>query len=454
MKMLNINKLSSLIIALFAVVVQTAMAAGPSKWNVERVLDVAPVTAGFPVRFCLLTNGNRQYVSYYDKNHQMMVASRTLDSDKWEFQMLPSKVNWDSHNYITMVIDRAGQLHVSGNMHADPLVYFRTEKAGDVTTLKKSVMVGELENVVTYPQFLTNLKGDLIFTYRHGGSGNGINPYNIYDPKTQSWSRFLETTLFDGEGKINAYPLGPVRGADGCFHAVWVWRDTPDCATNHDLSYARSKDLIHWESAFGDKVTLPIKIGQTELCVDPIPSHGGIINGSAKLFFDSKNRPVINYHKSDANGNMQIYAARPENGTWKIRQLTDWDKRIEFSGGGSMGFIGITISGLVEAAPGLLMMTYRHRDFGSGRLFIDEETLKPSEQTVEVLPEFPKELSRLESDFPGLGVQRMSDIGDSGDPNVRYVLKWETLGRNRDRKRETTVEPSMLKLYKLRANLK
>ena len=44
----------------------------------------------------------------------------------------------------------------------------------------------------------------------------------------------------------------------------------------------------------------------------------------------------------------------------------------------------------------------------------------------------------------------MPDIGDSGDPRVRYVLKWETLGRNRDRQRETTVQPSILKLYKLK----
>ncbi|WP_168442063.1 BNR repeat-containing protein [Pontiella desulfatans] len=428
------------------------MAGDISKWQVEQVLDVAPVTAGFPVRFCLLTEGDRQYVAYYDADHQMTVASRMLDSNEWQFQVLPSKVGWDSHNYITMAIDRAGQLHVSGNMHANPLVYFRTETAGDITTLKEAPMTGELETRTTYPKFLKNLNDDLIFTYRHGGSGNGINPYNIYDPKTQSWSRFLETPLFDGEGKINAYPFGPVRGPDGWFHSVWVWRDTPDCATNHDISYARSKNLTHWESAFGDPVTLPIKISQTELCVDPIPSHGGIINSAKFLFFDSNNRPVISYHKSDENGNMQVYAARPENGTWKVHQLTDWDKPVVFGGHGSMGFIGIKISGLSEAAPGTLTMTYRHRDFGTGRLLIDEETLKPSNEAIEVQPELPKELSQLESDFPGLGVQRMSDIGDSGNPEVRYVLKWETLGKNRDRKPETTVEPSMLKLYKLRTS--
>lgn len=433
------------------VVVQTALAADASKWQVEQVLDIAPVTADFPVRFCLLTEGDRQYAVYYDAEHRMTVASRKLDTNGWQFQVLPSKVGWDSHNYITMAMDSAGQLHVSGNMHAKPLVYFRTEKAGDITTLKRAPMTGKLEEKVTYPKFLTNLNGDLIFTYRHGGSGNGINPYNIYDPRTQSWSRFLETPLFDGEGKMNAYPLGPVRGPDGWFHAVWVWRDTPDCATNHDLSYARSKDLIHWESAFGGPVTLPVKIGQTVLCVDPIPSHGGIINSGKYLFFDSRNRPVISYHKSDDNGNMQVYAARPEHGTWKIHPLTNWDKPVVFGGRGSMGFIGISISELSEAAPGTLTMTYRHRHFGNGRLFVDEETLRPLDKSFELTPKFPKELSKLESDFSGLGVQRVSDIGDSGNPDVRYILKWETLGRNRDRKPKMTAGPSMLKLYKLRA---
>ncbi len=43
-------------------------------------------------------------------------------------------------------------------------------------------------------------------------------------------------------------PQGPVRGPDGLFHVVWVWRDTPDRATNHHLSYARSRDLQRWET--------------------------------------------------------------------------------------------------------------------------------------------------------------------------------------------------------------
>ena len=314
-------------------------------------------------------------------------------------------------------------------------------------------MTGELEHRVTYPRFLTDHNNNLIFTYRHGSSGNGVNLYNRYDTGKQSWTRLLETPLFDGEGKCNAYPQGPVRGPDGRFHVIWVWRDTPDCATNHHLSYTRSKDLIHWESIFGEPVDLPIRQGDQVLWVDPIPSHGGIINGGAKLAFDAAGQPLINYHKSDENGHMQIYAARPAAGKWVRHQLTDWTQPVLFGGTGSMGFIGIRIGALTEVEPGLLTMTYHHRDYGRGRLVIDEQTLRPLDKAIDVTPELPNELQKVKGDFPGLVCQRAEDIGDSGEDGVRYILQWETLGRNRDRARTPPLpEPGMLKLYKLRAN--
>jgi hypothetical protein len=424
-----------------------------SQFQIETSMGIAKVPSGFPVRFCLLTAGKNQYVAYYDKLHRMTVASRPLDSDKWTYEVLPSKVGWDSHNYITMAIDDDGYLHVSGNMHCVPLIYFRMEKPGDITTLRKLSMTGNTEKRCTYPKFMRDADNRLIFHYRDGGSGRGNEIYNVYDRKTKTWTRFLDTPLTDGQGKMNAYMQGPVRGPDGFFHMIWVWRDTPDCATNHHLSYARSKDLIHWESAFAHKVDLPLTINEKKLWIDPIPSGGGIINGGAKLSFDKDNRPIVNYHKGDKDGNMQVYAARPENNMWVRHQLTDWDKPIRFSGEGSMGFVGIRISGLSQAEDGLFTMTYRHLDYGSGRLTIEEKTLRPLEKAIAVVPEYPKALNQLQSDFKGMGIQRAKDIGDSGDEKVHYILQWETLGGNRDRPRKPPLpQPSTLKLYKLRAN--
>lgn len=418
--------------------------------RILETLEISKVPAGFPVGFSLLTAGKKQYVAYYDKDSNMTVASRALDSKKWDYQILPSKVKWDSHNSIAMAMDDEGQLHLSGNMHAVPLVYFRTQKAGDIRTFKKFPMTGKLENRVTYPVFLKDNQGNLIFNYRDGGSGNGNTIYNKYDIKNHAWSRLLDAPLLDGEGQCNAYPSKPVPGPDGYFHMLWVWRDTPDCATNHHLSYARSKDLVHWESTFGKAVPLPMKLGDKELWVDPIPSGGGIINGGAKLNFDNEKRPLISYHKSDTAGNMQIYAARPENGAWALHLLTDWKKPVHFSGNGSMGPIGIGVGGLETAGPDLLTLTYSHRDYGSGRLVLDDKTLTPIEKKIVVSPTLPRELGKIESDFQGMGIMRADDQGDSGDPAVKYVLQWETLGANRDRPRQPPLpEPSTLKLHKI-----
>ncbi len=43
-----------------------------------------------------------------------------------------------------------------------------------------------------------------------------------------------------------------------------------------------------------------------------------------------------------------------------------------------------------------------------------------------------------------------ADLGGSGDPDVRYVLKWDVLPPNYDRERRGPLPPpAMLRLYKL-----
>ena len=419
------------------------------KW-VESI-PVGHVPAGFPVGFALLTHGQRQYVGYFDEQRRMTVASRLLSEREWSYQVLPSKIGWDSHNYITMAVDSSERLHVSGNMHGDPLVYFVSQPGGEIATLKKRAMTGQREKRVTYPRFLRDSDGKLIYIYRDGGSGNGIRIVNQFDSEAGSWSRLINAPLLDGQGKRNAYPNNVTRGPDGWFHLLWVWRDTPDCATNHNLSYARSRDLVQWQALDGSPVSLPLTLGQKQLIVDPIPSGGGIINGCQKLFFDAKKRPLISYHKSDADGNMQVSVARAENGSWVTRTLTDWKQPVPFSGYGSMGFIGIRISALSRVEPGVLTLTYRHKDYGSGRLVINEESLKPIDKKVSVTPLYPKHLNQLQGNFDGLSVRRANDIGNSGEDGVRYILQWETLGRNHDRPRQPPLpEPSQLMLHKLR----
>jgi hypothetical protein len=412
-------------------------------------LDIALVWSGHPVRFCLLTTDNQQFVAYYDRDRQMTVAMRSLDSDQWRYRKLDSKVGWDSHNYITMALDAEDHIHLCGNMHVDPLVYFRTTRPFDIRTFERiPKMVGRLEKRCTYPKFFTGADGELIFTYRDGSSGSGNQIYNLYDLQTKTWRRLLDTPLIDGQGKMNAYIVGPVRGPDGHFHICWVWRDTPDCCTNHDLSYARSRDLLHWQTGVGQPITLPITIDTEGTIVDPVPAKGGMINGNTKIGFDSANRPVISYHKFDEKGMTQLYNARLEDGLWNIHQTSEWDYRWYFQGGGTIHF-EIRVSPVVLREDGSLTQSYRHDECGSGTWKLDENTLKPIGQVRQV-PQWPRHLAVPESNFLGMQVRWQADAGESPAADVKYFLRWETVGVNRDRPRRVIPGPSMLRLYKFR----
>jgi hypothetical protein len=350
-----------------------------------------------------------------------------------------------------MAVDAAGDLHLSGNMHCVPLIYFRTEIPGDITSLKWLPMTGKQEDRCTYPNFFRDASGRLLFQYRDGGSGNGSQLYNVYDASSKTWSRLLQTPLFDGEGQRNAYVQGPVAGPDQLFHVVWVWRETPDCATNHDLSYARSRDLIHWETAAGEPVELPIKLRTPGLIVDPAPVGGGMINGGQKLVFDAKHRPLIAYHKSDKNGNMQIYAARFEGTQWHSQVLTDWQQPVKFSGGGTMPFIGISLTTPQPFGDNDWTLRFHHRDYGTGLIGFRNDTLQPVKATPALhRPEYPAEMLRSAMGSAEFGVQQARDLGSSGEPKVRYVMVWETLPPNHDRSRTDPLpKPSTLRVFKL-----
>ncbi len=418
----------------------------------EKVV-IDKIWSAVPVGFILLTHGDTQYVAYYDSDRNMAVGQRTLTEKSFTKTVLPSNQGWDSHNYITMAVDNGGFIHLSGNMHARPLVYFRSGKPGDSNTLKQiKSMTGSNEKRCTYPKFMKGPKGDLIFHYRDGGSGNGVEIYNTYDLKTKTWRRMMDTPLISGIGRSNAYQRGPTLGPDGWYHLIWMWRDTPDVATNHDLSYARSRDLLNWETVAGKPLKLPITPENNGTIIDPVPVKGGLHNSNHHFGFDSKGRVVVTYYKHDDTGNTQAYAARFDDGAWRIRTVSDWDGRHIFKGGGSGPSTFGTSLGLGKIrqyAEGRLAIPFSHWKAGRGLLVIDEETfelIRVAQQPKKV----PASLMKTTSDFPGMGVRWRDDTGTPPDPDSRYVLRWETLGRNRDRPRTPPLpESGELVLYKL-----
>ena len=418
-------------------------------FRLEESVDVAEVWAGHPVGFALLTHRTHQFVAFYDTRRQTTVATRALGSERWQSVRLDSRVAWDSHNYIVMAVDNAERLHLAGNMHSDPLRYWRTRAPLDIATSERiPSMVGQQEERCTYPRFLKGPNNTLVFNYRDGGSGNGRRFFNVYSEKTQTWRRLIDGPLFEGGGRMNAYFRGPRRDRSGTYHVAWVWRDSPDCATNHDLSYARSRDLVHWETSRGEPLTLPLTIQNGEV-VDPVPIRGGLLNSNIRIGFDRQDRVILTYHKFDAEGYSQVYNARLEGGTWRIYRTSDWTYRWWFHAGGSI-LQEITVSPVVPASDGSLSQRWRHAKYGSGRWRLDETTLTPQGE----LPDddvLPADLLRAESTHPNMAVRTAADLGEPTEPGVRYMLRWETLPANRDYERRGDLPaPTMLKLLKLR----
>ena len=159
-------------------------------------LDIARVWAGHPVDFDIETKNTFQCVAYYDTLRRMTVASRSTTSQTWTRTVLPTTTGWDSHNYIEMAIDDSGYVHISGNMHNVPLIYYRSRQPYSVAAFDQPGMVGSLETSVTYPVFVTGSDGRLYFQYRDGGSGSGNTIWNGYNLQTKRWSRITSQGLF------------------------------------------------------------------------------------------------------------------------------------------------------------------------------------------------------------------------------------------------------------------
>jgi hypothetical protein len=420
----------------------------------ERIL-VDSVWAGHPVGFALLTEGNRQFIAWYNADRNMMVGQRNLSQNTFQLFKMPvlsreegrgtsTILNWDSHNYVTIALDKEGYIHLSGNMHVHPLTYFKSTAPYDISTLEQIwAMTGTEETRCTYPNFLKNREDELLFHYRDGSSGSGNEIYNMYSTENKSWTRLLDTPLTDGQGLMNAYQSQPRLYEDDWYHMYWVWRDTPDCETNHDLSYMKSNDLKTWYSAFGDPIEMPATLDQKSLIVDPIPPGGGIINLAAKLCLDENKRPVMAYHKYDDNGKLQLYIAGAGEKEWSYTQITNWDYRWEFSGRGSIVF-EVRLGDFTRRKDGRYELGYNHIKYGEGTILLD----KNLQSIGEVLkPENPFSNMETEGDFPGLQIRTARDAG-APPSGMSFMLKWETLPSNRDRAYpEPWPAPSLLYLY-------
>jgi hypothetical protein len=272
----------------------------------------------------LVTFHNCQYISFYNKNGNVVLGKRRLDEDKWELKQTQFKGNvLDAHNVISIMVDGEGYLHMAWNHHNNALHYVKSKQGGSLEMGDEMSMTGNLENKVSYPEFYRMPNGNLIFFYRDGGSGNGGLVMNQYNCKNKKWKR-LHSNLIDGEGMRNAYWQVYVD-TKGTIHLSWVWRESADVASNHDLAYACSKDGgVTWQKSTGEKYQLPINDNNAEYAVR-IPQRSELINQTS-MFADAEGRPYIaTYWRKAGSVVPQYHLVYKTNNGWR-QELIDFRK--------------------------------------------------------------------------------------------------------------------------------
>ena len=442
MKKLSLLLLISAIITLLlsacvANVQEDSMFKGKEKKvAVSDILLVDSVWAANKVSFALRTVGDKQFVAYYDKERIMTVASRELGSHAWQKKKLPSQLKWDSHNYVAMGIDEKGYIHISGNMHVNPLVYFRSTKPYDINSLVEiNKMLDDEESDVTYPKFFYDGNDRLYFSYRSGTCGNGNVLINQYNPSEGEWIRYLKKPLFEGIEKDDdraAYHRS-VKDSKGNFHYIWMWRWTPEVATSHQICYATTPDLLNWKNAAGDKVNLPFRPDNQKLIVDPTPSKGGMHNSKYQLILTPEEEPIIAYLKYDVEGLTQLYLAKFENGQWLNKQISNWNFRWKFVGGGDKMSKGASFSFEGFTNDDELVINWDNETGDSGEYIVDIKSLKVIQKDHNLVPNFPSNIKDKISKNPKLLVAIQNDSGQAPNPDERYVLKWEAMRKSHGR---------------------
>ncbi|MBB3696647.1 BNR-4 repeat-containing protein [Flammeovirga yaeyamensis] len=244
---------------------------------------------------------NFVYVVFYNSDRYLCISrSDNYGNGGWKTIQLNHRYEkrngvWDSHNTPNIVISPIDKrIHLSFDMHKRDLRYMlswantATISNSEFTASRFSSVRNYLEanktkiTDVTYPRFFVGRNQHLFFMYRKGGSGNG-DTYMVKYNNDATWGKPFEIIdgnigTHNGSGSRCAY-FNDVQFHAGKIHLTWVWRETSNADTNHDLMYAYSgNDGVSWKNSNGEYLSMPMNLNSPGLKVATIPTNTGLIN--------------------------------------------------------------------------------------------------------------------------------------------------------------------------------
>jgi hypothetical protein len=418
-------------------------AGGPQQASPARLVEVGEGWARNSVnavvfrKNSLVTHGDQQFIAYYDADARVVLGRRRLGSDAWELATTAFTGNaHDAHNSISLMADGEGYLHLSWDHHNNSLRYARSVRPGSLEMGDMRPMTGRDERSVSYPEFHRQPDGSLLFLYRDGGSGRGNLVINRYDVATQAWTR-LHANLISGEGRRNAY-WQAFTDHRGTLHVSWVWRESPDVASNHDLAYARSRDGgLTWETSDGRPYALPITAASAEYAAR-IPQGSELINQTSMSADRDGNPCIASYWRRAGSAVPQYQLVYRRDGAW--RELELGFRRTPFSLGG-VGTKAIPISRPqlmvdLQAVRPAALLVFRDEERGGRASVVHVTDFATPRWTVRDLttealgawePSFDTELWRTRGELH-LFVQAVQQVDGEGmadrPPSQVRVLQW------------------------------
>jgi hypothetical protein len=274
-----------------------------------------------------------QFAAYYDTAGHVVLSKRNLRSGNWVTKQTSFTGNIrDAHNSISIMADGDGYLHMSWDHHGTHLKYCQSKEPLSLEMDTMRAMTGLNETKVTYPEFYKLSTGDLLFLYRDGASGKGNLVLNRYFTKTKKWQQ-VQNNLIDGENKRNAY-WQACTDNKGAFHISWVWRESSDVATNHDMCYAKTEDGGKtWLRSDKTIYALPINATNAEY-IALIPQKSELINQTAMCADDAGRAYIASYWKKES-GNPQYQLLFYNGKRWMQQQVSARKATFSLSGTGT-----------------------------------------------------------------------------------------------------------------------
>ena len=273
-------------------------------------------------------NGNI-YTCYLDLSRNVIVAKSTNNGEIWSKTTVAVGIADDGHDICSIGVDSTGFIHVSYDMHANPLKYKISTAAENISVFQAGTMTGVAETSVTYPHFFMSPSNEMYFLYRQGGSGSGDLYIKKYNTTNKTWSDFAPGFISGTTSTPinNPYEFTLVWDAQENMHLFWNWRNSGVPTTNNNLLYAKyNKNLSRWEKSDGTPYTLPITTNNAEIA-DTIPISSGLANNGSN-YVDTSGRPHAAYTKFAADGHSEIYHTYYNGSNWVTTQATDLNPTI------------------------------------------------------------------------------------------------------------------------------